>query len=380
MHMHYNTYLSKIDALYSFYNAPLPKEMTAQLNVQYAFVSASLSNFLPGVQAKEHEAIYRHILLHQQISLLDEENPAYAMKDLLVENLGSYNFRTFTQCPAIFCTMHNGSYRLINFFLKQHRIPFALVANKNVINDERSRFEINFNRLYVQDGFPLSLIDAEESSSVIRMMRALKEGKSLLLYIDGNTGAGDWAGEDNQNLCYVSFLAQQLAARSGIAYMSVKTRVPVIPLIALKTSAHFNRLIFFPPIKPAAKSNNIREEIQRIMQEVYHQMSGIIKDVPGQWEGWLYVHKFAKITPGAYTINDELPATTNQVAFNSAEFIIFKMDSKFFLLHKNSYRSYPIDEVLYNFLSSCLPSCPDDILIAPALLKKLIDERIVVKC
>jgi len=209
-------YRSNISRLYSDFDKSFAPEIMEQLSAQYAFVSASLSNFLPAIPISRHEALYRQVLLHQKISILDETSPWHPMQELQCGFLENIDMNIIRNHPAVFCTMHTGSYRLINYFLKQHRIPFVLVANKQIVDTEKDRFEKHYNAFAVEGGLPLSLIDAEHPISALMMFRALKKGYSLLLYIDGNTGAGE-AFAENENICSVNFLAQNIYARSGAA-------------------------------------------------------------------------------------------------------------------------------------------------------------------
>ncbi|MFT3947192.1 MAG: hypothetical protein QM763_09485 [Agriterribacter sp.] len=370
-----NNYEKEISSLYNQYAKPFTADIMEQLGVQFALVSANLSNFLPTIPVTDHERFYRNILLHQQLSLMDEIMPADAMQHIIIENESGFNFSLLKQAPAIFCTIHLGSYRLINYFLKKNYIPFALVANRNIILKESERFNRNFEKYHVENGHSLQIIDAEESTSAIKMIRALKQGVSLLIYMDGNTGAGIPA---NQNLCTIDFLAQQLAVRSGIAYMSIKTKTPIIPLVSYRTDRFANNLRFLPSVLSSFEIVDEKAAIQRTMQQLYNQISQAIIKYPYQWEAWLYLHKSAKITPANYANINKSNNDTSQIAFNSHEFAIFKINTRSFLLQKNTYSSCLIDEALFDFLSSCLPFHLGDITIAPGLLTTLFNKRIII--
>ncbi|MFT3701198.1 MAG: hypothetical protein QM802_02455 [Agriterribacter sp.] len=369
-------YRKNIEILSSFYENPFPAELANQLQLQYALVSASLSNFLPALPVEKHSFVYRQILLHQKLSLLDESNYA-GMDQLEVQYQEDYHISQFRSQPAIFCTAHNGSYRLINFYLKKLQIPYALVANKNIILTEKERFQENYDHFYVKDCFPLEIIDAEEPTSLMRMLRAIKNGKSLLIYVDGNTGSGNQ--QENQHSVPVAFLAQQLLVRSGPSYLSIKTNTPIIPVISFKPSLYKNILLFFPIIYPSTQSVVDRVQICNITQRIYDHLASIILINPTQWEAWLYLHKVAKVDTSKNILLSENLSGTNDVIFNSREFGIFKTGTRCFLLQKNTYSSFPIDDSLYDFLSFRLPSELKDISIAEGLLDQLCSERIVLK-
>lgn len=368
-------YATAINALYNLYRKPFAPEIMEQISVQLALVSASLFNFLPHVPVTEHENIYRNILLHQQLSIIDEVMPEDAMQHTTIKNESGYDLSLFKHDPAIFCTIHLGSYRLVNYFLKQNHISFALVANKNIMLKESSRFKKNFEMFNMENSHPFQIIDAEEPTSAIKMIRALKRGTSLLIYVDGNTGAGT---STNHNMCDIDFLAQQLSVRSGIAYLSLKTKTPVVPVVSCRTDMYTNELHFLPSIISSLGVDEEKTVLQNTMQRLYNQMSQAVIKYPQQWEAWLYLHKSAKTTPYTCDNMNRWGNDIRQVTFNSIEFAIFKISKRSFLLHKNTYSSCLIDESLFDFLSSCLPFHVSDITIASGLINALFDKRILV--
>lgn len=370
-------YTQKLQELHALFNHNLSTEIMDQLSAQYALVSASVHNFLPAIPVSNHPYLYNQVLLHQKISILDETAP-WAMENLEYDTTQNFDISTFQNKAAVFCTMHMGSYRLINFLLKQYRIPYVLIAGKNVIQAAKDQFEQHYNNYPVQGGYPLSIIDAEHPSSAIMMFRALKQGKSLLLYLDGNTGAGN-AAPGSSNSCAVHFLAQQLNVRCGAAYLAIKANAPLVPVLSYKPSMLTNRIRVFDPVYPTRCEQGIKHTMQLLMQQVYSAFQTIIRLYPGQWEAWLYLHKSAKIIQ-----RNPVPQTAithgEYVNFNWTEFAIFNIDNHFFLLRKNTYTSFPIDGKLYDFLSYCLPSHIKNIALENVLLDELLSERIVIKC
>lgn len=373
--MTFHNYLSKLSALSDFYERSLPAAMIQQLQLQYAFVSASLSNFLPQLPVEDHHMIYRRILLHQQLSLLDESFPR-VMQHLLLEVPPGFSVLAFRRQPAIFCTFHNGSYRLINFLLKRERIPYALLAGGKILSQEKSRFEKNFSRYKVKDSFPLSFIDAEHPAAAIAMLRALRQGKSLLVYLDGNTGTGA-ASADNAHLCNIAFLAQRLLVRSGVAFLADRCAVPLVPVINYRTDLRHNTLRFFAPVTVPGVG---QEAAALAMQQLYDHLTPLLISDPSQWEAWLYLHKYARVSPvSAITGTPRSVPAYGGFVFNSGEFATFKTGQQGFLLRKNAYASFPISENLYDLLSRAAYTGIDHTAIAPELLKQLYREGIIVK-
>jgi hypothetical protein len=295
------------------------------------------------------------------------------MQHLLLEIPAGFSISAFRQQPAIFCTFHNGSYRLINFLLKRERIPYALLAGGKILSQEKSRFEKNFSRYKIKDSFPLSFIDAEHPAAAIAMLRALHRGKSLLVYLDGNTGTGAASG-DNAHLCDIAFLAERLLVRSGVAFLAARCAAPLVPVISYRTDLRHNTLRFFAPVTVPGIG---QEAAALAMQQLYDHLAPLLASDPSQWEAWLYLHKYAKVSPAAALPPRSAPA--RGFAFNSGEFATFKTGRQGFLLRKKAYTSFAISENLYDLLSRAASAGIDYTAIAPELLVQLCREKIIVK-
>src|SRR5690606_8694115 len=130
---------------------------------------------------------FKQVCLHQHLSWRDLDDSRYERP--LVTGIEESFMDRLKNSPGIVCTYHSGSYRLINKVLAEADVPFALVVNKTVLRQESDSFQKQFDR--VTPGFPesLHLIDAEEPTALLKMIRTLKSGKNLVVYVDGNTGS-----------------------------------------------------------------------------------------------------------------------------------------------------------------------------------------------
>ncbi|MFN4313273.1 MAG: hypothetical protein ACK4E0_03195 [Chitinophagaceae bacterium] len=329
---------------------------------QYTLVSANLLNFLPEIDSNIHMKLFMQLLVHKQLSKL-EQGSAAALSYLRTENLSIGNLNALRNNPAIICTFHTGSYRIINSFLVQNKVPFALAIGNSIMAAEGEDYISIYNSLAVGDnntGF--TIIDAEHPKSGLRMLRELKSGKSLLLYMDGNSGAGNQTAK-NENSCIVSFLRQQLFARKGIGFLAHAANVPIIPVINYRRGWNDIRLRFYDPIAPDPHED--RDSFSRqVTHQLYDIAADIIRQYPEQWEAWLYLHKVANISTPVKPSRGE---TSGQfVRFNLKDYGIFKINSKGFLFQKNSYKSYPIEESLFEILGQSIvqPIAVDNIKMA----------------
>lgn len=345
------------------------------LSNQFNLVSAGLINFLPHIEVSKHESIFKGILLHQQLSLLEQS--AYCVLDYVnYEGLTNEIKSILFNGPAIICTFHTGSYRLVNLFLTQNHVRYSLVIAKKVIEGQGEGFMNVYNQLPgtdIRNGF--SMIDAEAPGSGLRMLKELKSGRSLLLYIDGNAGAGK-ATSQNDNGCVVDFLHQQIFARKGITYLAHAADVPVLPVASYRKSLENIQLRFFDPIFPDKTQE--REMFAEIAtQRIYDLVSPIISEYPEQWEAWLYLHKVAKIVE-FQGISPKAGAGWRNLSFNSGQFGIFMVGDYSFLFKKSTYTSYEIPHTLYQLLASSISQPFRNHEISKSLFDQLYKEGVLI--
>ena len=370
-------YTTLRDQLVNTYKANLNLQEDDNLNGQFNMVSAGLVNYLPEIDIDQHEKIYKNILLHKKLSILEQSD--YAALDYTTpENLSTGTFDLLKNSPAIICTFHTGSYRLLNLFLTKNDIPYSLVMGNDIVEQEGEIFHSLYNKLpgkSADENF--KIINAEAANVGLQMLRELKRGRSLLLYIDGNTGAGA-ATTKNDNRCAVNFLQQQLFARKGIAYLAHTAQVPLVTVASYRKSWEDIRLKFFDPVFPdiSTDRNAFAEETT---QKIYDLVAPLIKTYPEQWEGWLYIHKVAHIIKSNGTnasSKKNLPGS-EKVGFDSFQFGIFKVNGSPFLLKKNTYSFYEINHPLYDLLKTCYDHPVRRDVIDDVLLNKLYEQGVI---
>jgi lauroyl/myristoyl acyltransferase len=355
--------------LYLYKNGMLAKNYTRQLNLfcrhyealdirnndklsmQYNIVSASLLNFLPEIEVGRHESIYRSILLHQRLSVFEQDHPAI-LENVSMENLAPGTLTAIKQRPAIICTFHLGSYRLINLLLVKYNLPFSLVIAKSVIKAQGDTYTALYDKISEgNNAGDFDLIDAEEPNAAIQMLRSLKKGKSLVVYVDGNTGSGSLSRQ-KENSCCLPFLHQQIAARKGIGFLAHAANTPVLPVICYRKSVKDIVLRFHEIIDPEPDMER-NTFAQTLMKKLYDFASPLIRTYPEQWEAWLYLHKVANIiNPVKRKQEPEQLHQADNLIFNDRLFGLFKTSSAHYLFNKTSYMSYPIDKNLYALLQN----------------------------
>lgn len=302
--------------------------------------SANYRKFMPWLPFDHHLDYFKHIVLHQQLSALEQKYPD-ALAFLSVEGLSQESSRLLHEKPSIICTFHSGSYRLLNTFLMDRQIPYALVASGTILQKQKDSYQQTFDRLhrsYLYHNF--TLIEAESPSSALQMLRALKEGKSLLIYIDGNTGVQP----DHSKSHLANFLEGKIFTKSGVPVIAHIAGVPIINAISYRKSIDEPVLRFFDPIFPFANRQTFSE---LALQQIYDNFSSLLKQYPDQWEAWMYLHRSL---PPAKDRNTSFIPTDQLLAFvltDKERFGLINTEKNRLLFDKDSYLSYPVDEFLY---------------------------------
>lgn len=308
-------------------------------------VSASFRNFLPDIEPEKHEALFKKLLLNLRIADMEQSMPEL-LKELPTHFCEGNNLEQIRKVPGVIATFHTGSFRLIGHYLAINQIPFTLVVSGNGLKREDSLVDTVYNTEQ-RETIGFDLIDANEKSCMLKICRALKEKRNVLIYVDGNTGVGEEI--DNENLIEIPFLGQQISIRTGASFAAGIANVPLYPVICRRRWHYTTMLEFKPPIMPN-HSLNRKEFAAASMSTIYRYLETIVKEKPWQWEGWLYLHHCAKVVA-----EDSLHITESQtqggrnrkVMFNRNDYSFFRLDGKCFLFRKIDYACFEVEQWLY---------------------------------
>ncbi len=333
----------KNQTLQNRYPIPPDKEPEWRFN----FVSAELLNFLSEIPFVRHRSVFENILVNARLNKAEQDYSS------VLNNISLVNFSKETENyiqnnPCIFCAWHFGSYRLINHFIAQKNIPYCLVISKQIVQSEGNDFLQRFSEKYPRNR-DLQIVDAESPNAGICILRLIKQGYSILFYIDGNTGTG--LTRDNSNNCYIDFLAGKIFARTGVAFLSHLSKTPILPIISYRKSIdqnvfHFHQLIF--PEKQKARI----EYAQDCTQKLYNLLSIYVETNTDQWEAWLYLYKVMKSGDSkSEEAKVKLPIdhSTKQFIFNHRLFGVYRWENGFYLFNKKDFIAYPINRDIYGF-------------------------------
>jgi KDO2-lipid IV(A) lauroyltransferase len=341
----------------------------------FNLVSANLLNFMPSIPVLEHDTLFRQIGFHQKLALLDSQHTD-PLKRVSYEGPMVEIMRLIKTQPAIICTHHMGSLKLINYVLGLNHIKYSLVIGQNEVRDSGSAYEASFNH-YQWD---IQIISAHKPNAGSSMLKALREGRSLLVYIDGNTGTGDDSIR-NTNRQKIAFLDESIYVRKGAALLASVANVPLIPVVCYRQTLDQISIRFQDPVYPD-KTVTKDDFAKTVLQTLYNSFSTLLCQYPGQWECWKYLHSI--INPQEFkffaeTTHQQTKPISAKLAFNTSRFGLIDIEKEYFLFNKRSYAFFPISNEIHRLLTSSL-SKPEgeDLPTDNSLVKQLYQNNVLV--
>lgn len=347
-------YVSRKKELINHSSKPFNLTTDDKLNRTLNFVSANFLNFIPSLPIEEHEDAFKKIFVHQSLSVLDEQHIDVLDRDVEVEGMEDSTLDYLRNNAAIICTFHMGSSRLLNHYLAKNKINLTLVLSDFSMKANGGFFNKMYEGYKKLAGFKedrISIISVDEPNAVRKMLGELKNGRKLLIYIDGNSGSGN-KNIKNENSCEIDFLEESIYARAGVAYLSYLAQVPIIEAVSYRKNWEDIVLKFNKMIEP---SRNVDREtyFKTTTEGIYKRFSEVLLQHPEQWEGWLNLHEV--INPKEFKkmekmnqncdINDD-----SKLRLNKRNYGVFNIDSDCFLFDKKKYVSYKIPEPIYTKL------------------------------
>ena len=131
-------------------------------------------------------------------------------------------------------------------------------------------------------GAELRCLAAESPNSLLAARRGLREGRSLVIYLDGEIGAQADAAEGRT--VRVDFLSLPLELRVGGLLLARRAGVPIV--LALASHGRFGRreIEYSPAIEPPANDDD--EAVGACMRSIVAWFEERVRARPEQWLGW----------------------------------------------------------------------------------------------
>jgi hypothetical protein len=347
-----NHYRDEIEALRKLVNS-LKGECNKAEKAMHGIISASLYNLMPTIAVERHDEVINNINFFQKWAIKDQNY--VGLIDSFQHDGPQPDFTTIRDTPTIFCSYHLGSYRLLVPYLVSQGLSITLLIDSAV-----ARMQANDFRSVVTAADPdaitdgrFEILDTAKSNLVIAMNRALRRGRSLIVFIDGNSGANGNEAYPN-SMERLSFMGQTMYARKGIGFLSHLANVSITPVVLQRTGAGCweNRVHWYPQIIPQGGDRS--RYVNMAVSRLYSILEGTLSNAFEQWESWRYIEKSLAIRyesvdpvmPSAEAISKQ-----SSLLLNTKRYAKYQMDAEQRLLFdRSSYRSTFISSTLSTFL------------------------------
>lgn len=315
-----------------------------RLNNIFHMADANLRHFFPDMDQSQRSTLIADMLFEQRMAVRDQSDFQLVESTRLDDQAGALAFAAAGR-PHIFCTYHTGSFRHTFHFLLRAGIDCLLFVSGKTLQQQGESFLRDAQLGKVKQGWTgsLSTIEAENRNSLLLALRALKKGRSVVIFIDGNVGVG--ANKDNSSLTSVDFFGKELMARNGVAYLSHVSGVPIVPLMCRRDADCGLTLTLHEAITP---DQTEREAfVGAATRTLYRLLNREVAAALGQWEGWLYVQRFLKRQPAELCDDEHVlappPQAGRRMTADLARFALLLFSAQPILLDKAKHRCVMLD-------------------------------------
>ncbi|GAB3784903.1 hypothetical protein GCM10028818_45600 [Spirosoma horti] len=312
--------------------------------MKFTTFSATVGNLLPEIPRDSHATMFSQLLLQQVLTNFDQQ--CLSAGDL-VKQRGAHKMLKKEAGPRIYCTYHLGSYRLLTSVLFRQGVDCVLLVGSNMNRSQGDGMAEHIEGLRQKHGLTnvFRVVETGSPSAGLTVLRELKAGRSLIVYVDGSPETAPEAGDESQFLS-VRFGNRRVKTRKGVGYLSHATGIPIVPVVSYRQPDMTNVLHCLKPIRPIVQSDR---EIycQEAMQQLYDAFWPFLNQYPEQWEGWNYIHSF---------LEPERPKNGLtrrggiRPAFNEERYSLCDLQQAPILFDRQLYQTYEITEDLRDLL------------------------------
>lgn len=312
--------------------------------MKFTTFSANMENIMPAIPRSRHETLFRELLLQELFTTFDQQ--CLSAGDL-VELSGAHDILNPNEGAKIYCTYHLGSYRQLTSVLFRNGVDCVLLVGNNMNREQGGSMTEHIEGLRQKHGLTnvFRIVDTGSPSAGLTVLRELKAGRSLIVYVDGSPETAPEPGEETQFLS-VRFGQRRIRTRKGVGFLSHAAGVPIVPVISYRQPDLTNVLHFMSPIRPIRQSDR-GMYCQEAMQQLHDALWPYLSRYPGQWEGWNYIHSFLEPETPKHSMYGRRPA---QPVFNQDRYTLCDLEQAPILFDRRLYQTYEITDDLRDLL------------------------------
>ncbi len=338
---------------------------------KFTTFSATISHLLPAIARYQHEPLFHQALLNQVFTGFDQ---AFLGAGDVVQLQGDHQAAIVPGQARIFCTYHLGSYRLLTSVLFRRGVDCVLLVGSQMHRTQGAKLMAHIEALRQQRDLKnsFSLVEVGSPSAVMVVLRALKAGKSLIVYVDGSPETAPQPGEADK-FATLQFGPCEVLARKGVGYLSYLSKVAVVPVISYRQPDLLNVMEFLPDMTPDNTPDR-DTYCQTVMQRLYDVFWPYLNRYPSQWEGWNYLHGFLKLPASQLSGNRRVPQCP---VFNQERYTLCDFADSPVLFDRQSFETYEISPDLRDLLTDLAGQPLVAELVGDALFGELVEKEIL---
>jgi len=317
----------------------------------YLVISSNLANYLPHIDEGDHFKIIQDILFHKAVSSIDLSYP-HLLKDTQLNDASHIVSKSFKNAH-IYVSYHAGCYNMFLRHIVEKDLPFCIVANQNYIKDHKNTVQKLYKNIPDTTREELQILPAEDPTLIRKLINNLKNGISVCIFIDGNTGTQKNELSESKNVLKIDFLNHHIYARQGVGLLAYLSKAP----IAIVTSKRNDNLKNEVHIKRLDTKDNI-EKLTRndftalITKMIYGALEKYVLTQYNQWAGWLYIHTLFNEPPEETSNSSTKIVNHRKDTFKTSSTIhLIKHKEHTFLVTKRNYEIKKINAALFDVLT-----------------------------
>lgn len=317
--------------------------------------SANKLHLLGNTTRMNDRDFYQQVLYYSSMAKLDRQCLVEIGED--IEYQGDLSFLDdVPEKPVIFCSFHIGSFHSLAYMLGKSGISFSVVVSQQAYYRLYKPVATDLNRLKRARNFRFrfDMLNIGSPNVGLRMIRKLKAGSSLLIYLDGYSGSSGKLPMLDKNQLEVKLLNGKIFVHKNIAAISHLAGAAIAPVISYREKQDRQDRIhvkFLPPIRPDSAGDR-EAYVCNTTRKLFRHFGHYLKAYPTQWEGWLYVHQYLD-TESLNGRHEEplIYLDRPQIwKFNRQRYELFVKNGHYYLFNKYSYLVVQISHSVYRLL------------------------------
>lgn len=321
-------------------------DMTKEVGyaARFALFSANLALFLPNIPTSQHPALFEEAIINNYLETSDRN--LVHISDISIFEGQTQQVLAVPPQQFIYCSFHLGSYRVFLNWLFRLQRDLVILVRQGVFDEQVQEIMDQKDQIVERYNIKsdVKIINADEPTSALKILRLLRAGYSLVAFMDANSGTGDAPGQE------IQFLNHGLSVRKGLPFLSYAANIPILPVIAYRTPDLQNVVCVGEPIYPdklLAKETFERQTLQHL----YDWLAEYVQKFPAQWEVWTYINNFMLPPKVPALVSDVQLFQKTTYQFNAQRYMLFELEAGPVLFDRAGYDVNEISPDLFRYLS-----------------------------